>query len=88
MGTGIRNFFCDRCLDSGKVLFGFRKCPECNGDPEGTWRRNNPPPKIAPSPQNCTGVTAKELQENVRKHGVMHVWGNDIHVTNINGKAL
>lgn len=41
----MRNWFCEKCWDTGEIGF-FRKstCPECDGDPRGTWDKTHPLP--------------------------------------------
>ena len=31
---GGRNYYCDRCMDTGSIFFGFKVCPKCEGKPE------------------------------------------------------
>ena len=48
----MRNFFCNRCWDTGKVGWILhRVCPKCDGDPHGTWIKTHPrPPPPMPQP--------------------------------------
>lgn len=71
-----RQFFCDRCKDSGRVgLFRWRVCPECDGNPERYFMLRQPLPKVPPPPGIVTQETTKDA-ESLRSLGLAALgWG-------------